>query len=281
MIRLVQNRWKISQRSERCLSAAALVVAMLLLFAGAWLTDAMLAHRAVFTGWTLLALVLLLAMLGVRKKLVMWPLLSTATWVRVHFFSGLFCVFAFLCHVPAGIADGAFEGSLSLLFWIVAGSGLYGAYITRVAPRRLRAIPGEYRYDRIPWHRNALASAARELIEELESSPDQPILRTFYDERLARYFAAGAKPAFLVRPSGSRRRQLLAELTELHRYFSPELRQQCGRLAALIRARDDLDFHHALQLRLRLWLAVHGGLTSSLVIAIAAHVLLVMRFKGT
>jgi hypothetical protein len=48
----------------------------------------------------------------------------------------------------------------------------------------------------------------------------------------------------------------------------------------LIRRRDDLDFHSALQWRLKVWLFVHIGLTYPLVALACFHGWLAQLFDG-
>jgi hypothetical protein len=47
-----------------------------------------------------------------------------------------------------------------------------------------------------------------------------------------------------------------------------------------VRQKDGLDYHHALQLTLKLWLFVHIPLTYSLLIFSLVHLVLVYAFAG-
>jgi hypothetical protein len=51
-------------------------------------------------------------------------------------------------------------------------------------------------------------------------------------------------------------------------------------LADLVRRKDGLDYHHALQTSLKLWLFMHVPLTYSLMIFSLLHVVLVYAFSG-
>lgn len=268
----------ISFRSRRRLALASTIVAVLLLWSGdVWLRQR-LGHAAYFSGGTLLACLVLLILVAVRKRLVMLPLLSVSTWVQIHIYTGLFALAAYALHVPRLVAGGVFEGGLSLLFLAVSLSGLYGWFVSRTAPRKLTAVPGDYRFERIGWHRQRLADAAAALLDGLESSLASPVLLSFYRNSLQPYFSARPPLAYLAVPNGGRRRRLLSGLGELDRYLSDETRGLAGQLAALVRTRDELDFHFALQLRLRLWVVLHSLLSTALLVWSFVHVLLVLNF---
>ena len=76
------------------------------------------------------------------------------------------------------------------------------------------------------------------------------------------------------------RRELDAELEALGRYLGDEERELAGRMAELIGLKDDLDYHHALQGALKLWLFVHVPLTSALMLLILAHAVLAYAFAA-
>ena len=51
-------------------------------------------------------------------------------------------------------------------------------------------------------------------------------------------------------------------------------------IARLVREKDGLDYHHAHQLLLKIWLFVHIPLTYSLLLFILVHVVVVFAFFG-
>jgi hypothetical protein len=70
------------------------------------------------------------------------------------------------------------------------------------------------------------------------------------------------------------------ELTAIRRYLSDHEQAACERLFALLRRKDDLDFHEARQRLLKSWLFVHIGLTYGLVVLALLHGLLALAFRG-
>ncbi len=270
------SRFVRRRRWSLCLVGAAAVS----LASGLWLVSQRLGHPAFLSGGTLFACLLLLPLIGLRRRFPMLPLGTMSTWVQVHLYTGLFALVAYLLHVPRVVADGIFEGGLSWLFLGVSASGFYGLFVSRTAPRRLTAVPGNYRFGQIGWHRQRIAELASGMLHDLQSTPAAEVLGTFYQENLHPFFTSRPGFAYVALPTGTRRRRLLAGLGRIDRYLEADTQQAAGRLAALIRMRDDLDYHFALQLRLRLWVVFHAVLSLALLLASTVHLLLVLRFAG-
>lgn len=237
-----------------------------------------LGHQAFFSGGTLIGCIFLLYCLGFRKRIVMLPIWSVATWTQIHIYTGLFSLIIYLAHVPAIIANGTFECGLSLLFLSVSGSGLYGIYVSRTAPKKLTAVPGEFRFDQIGWHRQMIYDRATNVLKNLDVSLDSPVLANYFRSYLLPYFAGGVPFDYMIIPNGVRRRKLLLGLGELERYLSPEVLPSSGELAGLVRKRDELDFHYVVQWKLRVWLVFHTVLATLLLVASLLHVFLVLSF---
>lgn len=242
--------------------------------------SARLGDAAVLTGATVLAGSILLCLLGVRRRLTFWPLGSVSTWTQIHLYVGLFTTAMYVAHVPQLIAGGVFEFVLSLLFLCVSGSGLYGIYASRTLPKKLTAVEGQHRFDRIAWTRRDIAAASQRACLQIEEPSARQILEAFYRETLEPFFSAQPSVAYILAPSGQRRRRLLRDLRDLDRYLETSGRKVAGQLAALVRHRDDLDYQFALQLRLRVWVVMHSTLSLLLLVASLVHVLLVVRFSG-
>ncbi len=265
---------------RRTKGLAFIIACCALLYAGIYAFTVYLFHASTLTGWVLLATVLVLAAAGIRRKLTMLPLGSMGLWIQVHLYLGVFAGMVYWLHVPWLIGRGGLEFTLSLLVLSVIGSGIYGFYITRIAPRRLAAVGQEVRYDKIPWTRARILARAEHLIGNLPESADRAVLADYYSLQLQRGFSNPPSLWYMLLPTSERRRARLQGLTELYRYLSPELKSVAGEIAALIRQRDDVDYHHALQLRLRTWRAVHALLTVWLIALMTAHVVLALRMLG-
>ncbi len=271
---------QLSFRMRRRVSLAVTAIALLVVWVIAWIQEGRLAHVAFFTGSTTLGALVLLALLGVRRRLPILPLGNASTWTQVHLYTGLFCLGVYVMHVPTLVGGGVFEFALSLVFLLVSASGVYGVYASRTLPRRLSAVEGQHRFDRVGWHRDQISDAAQGLLDEMSEQSAVRVLGGFYDQYLRPYFAAQPNFAYVLAPSGARRRRLLNGLKELDRYLESEGRETSGRLAALVRRRDDLDYQFALQMRLRLWLVIHSSFSIVLLAGAIVHGCLAWRFAS-
>jgi hypothetical protein len=278
MTELVRTTPKLSFRIRRRLSLAVTLVAVSGVAVLAWLEHTRLAHASFLTGSTLLASIALLTLLGLRRRLPVLPLGSASTWLQIHLYTGLFAAGVYVLHVPTLIAGGVFEAGLAAVFLVVTGSGLYGIYACRSVPRRLTAVPGEHRFEQVEWHRTQIADAAGRLLDELQEPASITVLGRYYGESLKPYFAARPTLAYLFAPSSVRRRRLIRGLGELERYMDEEGRRAAGQFSALVRRRDDLDYRHALQFRLRAWAAVHAAFSIVLLAAGVLHAVIAWRF---
>lgn len=269
-----------SFRNRRRISLSLTLIALLVVALIAWIQTGRLADASFFTGSTLLGAVLLLVLLGVRRRLPVLPLGSVSSWTQIHLYAGIFSAGVYVIHVPSLVAGGVFECGLSIVFLLVTASGFYGIYASRTLPKRLTAVEGQHRFDRVVWHRGQIAEKARELLDELDEQTGIRVLGSFYTNYLNPFFGSRPSLAYVLVPTGVRRRRLLSGLTELNRYLESEGRSTAGRFAALVRRRDDLDYQYALQLRLRLWLVIHCVFSVALIVGGIVHAVMVWRFAG-
>jgi hypothetical protein len=237
-----------------------------------------LPNYAFLTGWALLAGMFVLTIYNARKKLPFLPLGKSETWLQIHIYLGFFTTLLFLIHLNFRLPRGWFEIMLAWLFVLVSGSGVVGLFFSRVLPRRLATRGGEAIYEKIPALRHALKTEAEKLA--LGADAKSPVIAEFYARRLAGFFA-GPKYSWL-HLSESRRplNALLAGVEDLRRTGSDAERVTLEKLAVLIRQKDGLDYHRALQLTLKSWLFIHIPLTYGLLIFTALHIVLVFGFSG-
>lgn len=265
-------------RTRRTIALLATLAAAFIVWIVAWLEEGRLGHASYFTGITCLCSLLLLMLYGIRRRIPVLPVGSASTWTQIHIYTGLFATIVYVMHVPALLGAGLFECGLSIVFWIVSASGFYGIYASRTLPKRLTAVESQYRFDRIVWHRDQIADTARQMLEGTIEQSTARILGAYYTAYLKPFFSNRPSLAYVMLPTGNRRRHLLSGLKELNRYLEDEGRVTAGRFAALVRQRDDLDYQFALQLRLRLWLLVHSALSIALIAAAVVHAIVAWRF---
>lgn len=276
-----QSSWSFRRRRVKSLVA---VFASVAIFASIvrWFDDALLDVR-VMTGWTVMVCLFALMAIGLRRRIPVLPLGTMATWTQVHLYTGLFAIGGYVLHVPATwnrgpLISGWLEGSLAWLFWLVAGSGIYGWIACRRLPTKLSILEPQVRFDQIQWHRQQIHESAIGCVEALRSPDASGVLGEFYEQHLSSYFSRQPSWLFLMIPQSKRRRRLLSGLRDLERYLGDEGRNVCGHLSGLIRRRDDLDYQTALQLRLRGWVLIHGVLSLSLLVVAVIHGWIAYRF---
>ena len=233
---------------------------------------------AYLTGWGLFAVILFLSVYNGRKKLPFLPLGSSEMWLQLHIYLGLLTAVIFLFHVRFHSPSGWFEGTLAWLYVLVMLSGIFGLTVTRVFPRRLTARGGEVIYEKIPGLQHGL----RQQAEAVALGGDNPsaTLAEFYARKLSCFFAEPRNFARHLVESRRPLNSLVAELEDLRRYLGEPERPALEQILALVRQKDALDYHHALQTTLKLWLFVHLPLTWSLLIFSFVHIALIYAFSG-
>jgi len=262
------------------------ILLLLLVSAGA-----VMAHRrwspelpnyAYLSGWVLMAVMILLALYNMRKRLPFLSLGSSEAWLQVHVYAGFFTVVLFLIHLNFRMPTGWFEGVLAWLYLLVTGSGIVGLFFSRVLPRRLATRGGEVIYEKIPALRHALRQEAEALALAGGASPVAPssVIADFYLLHLHDFFQ-GPK-YFWPHLFDSRRplNALMREVDDVRGYLNEAERATLQKLSDLVRRKDGLDYHHALQATLKLWLFVHLPLTYGLMIFSVLHIIIVFAFSG-
>ncbi len=274
-----QSSKSFSFSKRRMKSALIAGGATLLLGAWSYFLREQLGDHAFFTGYLLLGTIVFLTLFNMRKRLTFLPAIGSATfWMQMHIYVG-FSTFAFFAfHVGWKIPDGWFELTLAALFLFVSLSGVYGLYITRSIPARLTGLAEEVIFERIPATRQQLAVEAQNAVVKTEARTD--VLVRFYTNRVAKYLELPPSWAYLIYPNRRKRRQLASGLEGLHRYLGEEDREVCDQLATIINRRDELDYHYAMQGRLKIWLFAHIGVTYSLVVCGFLHGYLAHAFHG-
>ncbi len=233
-----------------------------------------------WSGWLLLALVVVLTLFNARKKLPFLPLLSATAWMEFHAYAGLFAVFVFLLHVDFRLPAGAFATLLALLFALVAASGVLGLVLSRLLPLRLASAEQVILFDRIPKARLQLREEVEGLLLRATDESKTSTLGNFYVERLAEFFRAPRNLHLHLLGSPRPRQLFEREIGALSRSANSHEREILSEIRERVQLKNDLDQQYALQLALRGWLFVHIPLSYSLLIAVILHVLVVFGFRG-
>ena len=241
---------------------------------------------------------------------------KTQTWMKAHIWLGLLAVPLVVLH--SGVAfGGTYTSILMCLFLIVVGSGVFGLAMQNVLPRLLLArVPEETVASQIDEVSRQLAEDARRLVVDCCEEAEAELALASHESIQTRQRVGVARRVGTVvprsldpeleRPTRIRAPQLtLALQQEIEPYlrtgcragglFAPsaktrlyfdDLRQKSpvavhpaiDRIEALCGRRGELALQARLHFWLQAWLLVHLPLSILLVVLLAGHVYLALRF---
>jgi hypothetical protein len=258
------------------------ILALALIAIWMWVrtSEARLGTSAFATGYVMLAAIVFLASYNLRKKLPSLPLGSSTAWLQWHLYVGVGTAGVFAMHARTAWPSGYLEACLAGVYMLTAGSGVVGLYLTRTIPAQLARVSDEVIYERIPAFRRQVRQQADELVLETVTVSGATTLADYYSARLYSYFWKSRGWRYFVRPTSGLRRSLMREMQDLRRYLCDAEQAGCERLFALVRRKDDLDFHNARQKTLKLWLFAHIGLTYALLLLAILHGVLAHAYRG-
>jgi hypothetical protein len=160
------------------------------------------------------------------------------------------------------------------------GSGVLGLYLTRTIPRQIARLSRQVIYERIPTLRREVSERANSAVLASVAASGATTLADYFTGQLFDFFAKPRSWRYQLRPTSSGRRALLGEMQSLRRYLSVAEQSACEELFALVRRKDELDFHESRQWLLKAWLFAHVALTYMLLMLAVLHGLLAHAFQG-
>lgn len=235
---------------------------------------------AYLTGWVLFGVILVLTLFNARKKLPFLPLFSSEAWLQFHIYAGLITGVLFMVHISYRWPTGWFEGVLAWLYALVMLSGFYGLFISRTIPKRLTTRGGEVLFERISTIRRELAERVEALALKSVAEAKSSTIADFYARELKDFFSGTRNAVLHYFEVRAPAQQLLNKIDDLNRYLSATERATLAEIAELVRQKDGLDYHYALQLTLKLWLFTHIPLTYAMLLWTLAHIVIVFAFSG-
>jgi len=113
------------------------------------------------------------ALLGVRKKLVLWRIGTVQRWLRAHIWLTLLTIPLVILHSGFRFG-GPMTTLLVLLYAIVMVSGIYGLALQHQMPRiMMERLPAETVYEQIPHIRAQLHTAAQKMRDSFKPAPSK------------------------------------------------------------------------------------------------------------
>lgn len=122
-------------------------------------------------GTIALAIFIFAALLGVRKKLVLWRVGTVQRWMRAHIWLTLLTIPLVLLHCGYRLG-GPMTTLLVVLYLIVMVSGIYGLVLQHYLPATMmERLPAESVYEQIPHIRAQLLAAAKKMHDSFKPAP--------------------------------------------------------------------------------------------------------------
>lgn len=122
-------------------------------------------------GTIALSIFLFAALLGVRKKLVLWRVGTVQRWLRAHIWLTLLTIPLVILHSGFRLG-GPMTTLLIVLYVIVMVSGIYGLILQHHMPAiMMERLPAESVYEQIPHIRAQLVAAAQKMRDSLKPAP--------------------------------------------------------------------------------------------------------------
>jgi hypothetical protein len=234
----------------------------------------------VWSGWILFTLILLLLIYNIRKKLPMLPLGRAAFWLQCHAYLGLVTCVMFIQHINFRFPSGNFEILFSSVFIFTAFTGIFGLILSRVIPKYLSSRGEEVLFERIPIFTVKLKDQSQALIKECVSATKSKVLFDYYQQHLFEYFCEPKNIFFHLIGSNSAWNKMLIKHRTFGRFLNDEENDYADKLLILMRQKNDLDYHYALQGLLKAWTFLHFPLSFALLVLSLLHVALVYAFVG-
>src|SRR6266513_5479440 len=121
-------------------------------------------------GTIALSIFVFAALLGVRKKIVLWRIGSVQRWLRAHIWLTLLTIPLVILHTGFRLG-GPMTTLLVMLYAVVMASGIYGLALQHYLPRVMKEkLPTEIVYEQIPYVRAQLCLAAENFCNTLRTT---------------------------------------------------------------------------------------------------------------
>lgn len=233
-----------------------------------------------FSGWTLLTCIMVMMLLGWRKKAVILPFGRVRFWLLVHYYVAVLTVAIFIVHTKYELPGSLLHWLQWGMFVLVSLSGLAGATISKIIPPRLEGQGERILFDRIPLFRAQLAEQAEAIARDSVQDGNTRSIAKLYVGTLSDYFAGPRNTLAHLAASKVPLARLLGQLSAIERYLDEAGKARLQKMRELVEAKSNLDFHYTNGGLLRVWLFVHIPATYALLVAIAIHVVLEYAFTA-
>lgn len=256
-----------------------LLLVLIILFIDAQMRQALMVS-SYFTGWIMFGLMVALILFNLRKKLSFLPLGSAYLWAQFHIYGGMLLFIVAVAHINYVMPNGLFEATLSVLFALVALSGLYGTYLSRRLPVKMAQQSEYVIFERLPSMREKIRAEVEEKVNDAVDNCGSVAIAEFYSSHLYNYLSGPAD--FLLHFFGRERRiytKWQRRFQALQLYLNKDEKLILHEIELLTFNKIDLDSQHAYRLMLKYWLFFHIPLSYILFVLVIMHLFLVHSFS--
>src|SRR5882762_1469509 len=122
-------------------------------------------------GTIALSIFIFAALLGVRKKIVLWRIGTVQRWLRAHIWLTLLTIPLVILHSGFRFG-GPMTTLIIILYTVVMVSGIYGLVLQHYMPAMMmEKLPAESVYEQIPHIRAQLVAAATKMRDAFKPAP--------------------------------------------------------------------------------------------------------------
>ncbi len=256
-----------------------LVLVLAVILYGQWYNDVRLVDVALFSGWLLVGLHILLATYNLRKKISSLPMGRVWYWRRVHSFLGWLTVTFFLIHAGIVPPAGWLNLSLWLMYMLLLLSGILGLWFTLTLPPRIAAGGERIQFERVPHLREAQYRRAEYVVLAASATGGGLPLLEFHNLHLRSYLSRSREYFRHCVNRAEHAGRLLQQLKSIDRHVDPDSRKYVAELEEIIQIKQNLDRQYALQMLLRKWTYVHIALNYTSWVFILLHAFVIYTFR--
>ena len=264
---------------RRLLSSTILVVILLVVFLVSSQLRNALIEPAYFTGWLMFVIMLMLLLFNLRKKISFLPLGSAYMWAQLHIYGGVLMLVISLMHIDYSFPNGALESGLSVIFFLVTFSGIYGIYISRKLPVKMAQQTDCVIFERIPGIRERIREEVELRVNDAVGDVKSVAIADFYSQHLYNYLSQPADFWLHLVNTEHVYSKWKNRFKALRLYLNDAELTLLTEIEELTKRKIDLDSQYACRSLLKYWLFFHIPLSYILFITVIFHLFLVRSFS--
>ena len=218
---------------------------------------------------------LLLGFFNIRKRLSMLPVGRGSIWLAFHVVAGVLAIAMFWLHTGTVWPGGTYEQVLTVLFYLVSLTGVFGYIILRGLPRRLTQTGIEIMYERIPAEISEIREKVEALSLECTEKTGSDTVAQHYIGTLNWFFQ---RPRFGISHllgGDAAGHWLRGPGTAARRYLNNDEKEYFDQILELGAMKVLVDRHYVCQDLMKKWLLVHVPLSMAVILLSIWHFLLV------